>query len=461
MRLGRTIPPVAAPIYIRDIISGLTGLIRGQKELNRFKSELKDYFGAKHCFLLSSGKAALTIILQALHEANPDKDEVLIPAFICYSVPSAIVRAGLKVKLCDSDPETLDFNFDQLEKVFDQSKSTIQNSKFKIQNSKSNPAIQNSKLKIKNSKTLAIISPHLFGIRADIEKTREIVKDSDVTIIEDAAQVMGGDLDGKKLGTFGDVSFFSLGRGKAFSTVEGGIILTDRDDLAENINKQIIAIFGYTSIEKIVLIIKAVILNIFMHPILFWIPKLMPFLKLGQTIYDTDFKIKKMSCFQAGLAKNWQKRVKQFQKKRSECTRFWAKIIKNSNFYTYFSMDPISKHSDSIIQHSNPPSTIQNSQFKIQNFSSSSNPLLRFPVRVDSHTLWEKILKQSKQRGLGIMFTYPDSVNGIKDLKNEFKDQNYPGAKELARNLITLPTHSFVSQKDIKKISLLISKLTL
>ena len=56
------------------------------------------------------------------------------------------------------------------------------------------------------------------------------------------------------------------------------------------------------------------------------------------------------------------------------------------------------------------------------------------------------------------MFTYPDSVNGIEDLKNEFKDQNYPGAKELARNLITLPTHSFVSQKDIKKINSILSK---
>ena len=130
MRIGRTIPPAAAPIYVRDIISGLTGLIRGQNELNRFKSELKDYFSAKHCFLLSSGKAALTIILQALHDANPDKEEVLIPAFICYSVPSAIVRAGLKVKLCDSDPETLDFNFDQLEKIISHSKLAIQNSKF-------------------------------------------------------------------------------------------------------------------------------------------------------------------------------------------------------------------------------------------------------------------------------------------------------------------------------------------
>ena len=436
MRIARTIPPAAAPIYIRDIISGLIGLIRGQNELNRFKSELKDYFGVNHCFLLSSGKAALTIILQSLHEANPDKDEVLIPAFICYSVPSAIVRAGLKVKLCDSDSDTLDFNFNQLEKIISHSKPKIQNQKFKIQ----------------NSKTLAIISPHLFGLPADIERTREIVKDSDVTIIEDAAQVMGGEANGRKLGTLGDVSFFSMGRGKAFSTVEGGIILTNRDDLAESINKQLNVIYDYTFLEKIILIINVIILNIFMRPIFFWIPKSLPFLKLGDTIYNPNFKIKKMSSFQAGLAKNWQNRIKQFQKKRSECAKFWAKITKNPNFHTYFSIDPISKHSDSKIQNSNPPS-------KIQNFSSSSIQLLRYPVKISDHTLREKILEKSNKMGLGIMFTYPDSVNGIEDLKNEFKDQNYPGAKELAKNLITLPTHSFVSQKDIEKISLLISEL--
>lgn len=429
LRLGRTIPPAAAPIYIRAIISGLTGLMRGQKQLNRFRSELKDYFVAKHCFLLSSGRAALTIILQALHEANPDKDEVLIPAFICYSVPSAIVRAGLKVKLCDSDPETLDFNFDQLEEI-----------------------IQNSKFKTKNSKILAIISPHLFGIPADIKRVRKTVKDSEVTIIEDAAQVMGGEAGGKKLGTLGDVSFFSLGRGKAFSTVEGGIILTDRDDLAENINKQFKIISDYNFIEKIVLIIKAVILNIFMHPILFWIPKSMPFLKLGQTIYNTDFKIKKMSCFQAGLARNWKKRVKQFQKKRLECSMFWSGIISNiPKLYSYTA---------SKTQNSNTPSTTRNSKLNIQDFFVLSSPLIRYPVKVSEHTLWKKILENSNKMGLGIMFTYPDAVNGIEELKNEFKDQNYPGAKELATNLITLPTHSFVSQKDIKKISILISELT-
>src|SRR5210317_1112301 len=117
MRIGRTLPPAASPIYIRNILNGFKGLLRGQQQIERFRSELKDFYGVKHCFLVSSGKAALTLILRALHDLYPDRDEVLIPAFICYSVPSAIVRAGLKVKLCDVNPDTLDFDYDQLKEL--------------------------------------------------------------------------------------------------------------------------------------------------------------------------------------------------------------------------------------------------------------------------------------------------------------------------------------------------------
>jgi len=117
MRIGRTIPPAASPIHPYDILMGVKGLLRGRFEIDDFKLELKKHFQVRHCFLLSSGKSALSIILVALKQIFPDRNEVLIPAFTCYSVPSAIVRAGLKVRLCDVNPETLDFNFAALQKI--------------------------------------------------------------------------------------------------------------------------------------------------------------------------------------------------------------------------------------------------------------------------------------------------------------------------------------------------------
>src|SRR6266850_7757066 len=114
MRVGRTLPPAATPIDIRAIVSGVCGVFHGRKELERFQSELREHFGVKHCFLVSSGKAAFTLILLALKVLFPDRDEVLIPAFTCYSVPSSVVRAGLRIRLCDLRPDSLDFDFAQL-----------------------------------------------------------------------------------------------------------------------------------------------------------------------------------------------------------------------------------------------------------------------------------------------------------------------------------------------------------
>ena len=167
MRIGRTLPPAAAPIYPGDILSGIQGLFNGHRELGRFETELKDYFQVKHCFLLSSGKATLSLILQALRDIQPERDEVLIPAFTCYSVPSAIIRSGLRIKLCDINPDTLDFDYDQLSRLLSQSspaKASLEPNKPNQPNKHNEPKQPNKPM----SRLLCIIPTHLFGIPSDI-----------------------------------------------------------------------------------------------------------------------------------------------------------------------------------------------------------------------------------------------------------------------------------------------------
>jgi perosamine synthetase len=405
MRIGRTLPPAAAPIYLKDIFSGLKGLIRGSKEINRFESELKAHYNVKHCFLLSSGKAALTIILKALHELHPDRNEVIIPAFTCYSVPSAIIKAGLKVKLCDINPETLDFDFDQLKKILSQSNSSNA-----------------------QSSILAVIPTYLFGLPADVGQVRKIIGDDKVAIIEDAAQAMGGTLREKKLGTLGDAGFFSLGRGKAFSTIEGGIILTNKNSIADNITKQMKTLPTYNMLEIIKLFIYSIALIIFMRPALFWFPKYLPFLKLGQTIFEPKFPLKKMSSFQAGLSKNWQARLKNIISIRQQKAKaFTASFQKNDNL------------TSSMI------------------YQNGTHSLLRFPLKIYDSQTFDRILSKSKKKGLGIMRSYPDSINNIKELQNYFKNKTYPNANMISKHLLTLPVHHFLSLSDSLKIKELIN----
>jgi perosamine synthetase len=409
IRIGRTLPPAAAPISLRDIWNGLKGLLRGQAEIKRFESELRDYFKVQYCFLVSSGTASLTLILRALHDLFPERDEVIIPAFTCYSVPSAIVRARLRIRLCDVDPDTLDFNFDRLSTLFS------------------------------STRLLAIIPTHLFALPADIERVRQLVKSPEVTIIEDAAQAMGGKKNDRLMGTLGDVSFFSLGRGKALSTVEGGIILTSRENIAKKISGLMEALPGYGPLGLITLWFKSLALSLFLRPSLFWLPKALPFLKLGETLFNPNFKMRTMSGFQAGLTREWHGKLKHGLKVRSELTMKWSSIT-----HAVSSQNGLHTQAPRILS-------------KVGEDGINGVPnLLRFPMRINDTRLRHEILKESQRTGLGMMHAYPDSVNGIKEVKAQFLNQEFPAAKTCARNIVTLPTHHFVTRQDIQRITELI-----
>lgn len=411
MRIKRTLPPAAAPMDIGAIISGLRGVKNGQKEIERFHSELKAFYQVENCYLLSSGKAALFIILKVLHHMHPDRNAVVIPAFTCYSVPSAIVKAGLKIRLCDVDQNTLDFDFDQLSDIHARESKGI----------------------------LAVVPTHLYGISPDIDKIRRIVCDTAITIVEDAAQGMGGMRKGKKNGSMGDVGFVSLSRGKAFSTVEGGIILTEREDIAAAIGQQVGMLPEYNLQENLILLLSSVFMVVFIHPSLFWFPKLLPFLKLGDTLFSTDFAVKKMSAFQAGLSKGWQQKLAAFNETRSTNSEYWLRFFQ-------------------LLSEKSPAVAVGeagcgqcDSIFSVIT-DRLSQSCLRFPVKINAHFVRNRILERSEWMGLGIAPSYPDSVDGIVELIEFFRGQFYPAAKEVAEKLVTLPVHTFVNEIDQNKI---------
>jgi perosamine synthetase len=398
LRIGRTIPPAAAPLTWRSILDGLAGWIRADEEVRRFERELKHYFRKKHCFLVSSGKAALTLILQSLSEQCPNRDKVLIPAYTCYSVPSAITKAGLKVMLCDVAEGSFDYDFEKLR-----------------------PLLADKRL-------LCVISQHLYGVPADIERLREMIGPLPIGIVEDAAQAMGGRRSETKLGTLGDAGFFSLGRGKAFSTVEGGVIVTDRAELAQIIERRHEKLPAYSLGEICTLFIYALALRVLMHPLLFWLPQGVPFLRLGETIYDPKFKIRKMSAFQGGMARGWSERLAEFGERRRRNAEYWQRLETDGGFRLDFTHN-------------------------------GENPdLLRFPLETLDRTMRDWLSEKGSEIGLGIAPGYPDSIDHIKELRNHFSGQTYPQARGLAERLVTLPVHPLLSAKDRERIEDLLDR---
>lgn len=387
-RIGRTLPPAAAPIDLKSIISGVAGLFSGENARISFEKSLKEYFHAKHCFAVSSGKAALVLILQSLHELSPERDEVLIPAYTCYSVPSAIVRAGLKVRLCDMASDSLDFDFDRLE------------------------------TQLENPRILCVMPTHLFGLPADVERVRNLINHRGIFVVEDAAQAMGGDKDGKRLGSLGDVGVFSLGRGKAFSTVEGGIIVTDDDSIGRAIHNRLGTVSGYGPLDCLKLVLYAIALLVLIHPLIYWLPKSLPFLRLGETHFEPSFPVRRLSSFQAGMAKGWERRIEELKRIRAN-------------------------NAKEIAAYGVVPPGLSNAPIPA---------LIRFPILIEDVDAKCRILQKSERMGLGISDGYPGSIDGIEELEIIFGGKGFPVAKDIAERLISLPVHIFVSKSDIRNI---------
>lgn len=289
-------PPVASPVGGVSLFHGLMGLLFPQHYIRRLNDELKTHFNVQYVFDASSGKAGLSLILRAMKRLTPHRDEVILPAYTCFSVPSAIVDAGLRPVPCDVDSSGFDYSFDQISSLI-------------------------------SDRTLCVISCDLFGLASNISRLHEICADKDIFIIDDAAQAMGGQQDGQMLGTRGDAGIFSLGRGKCVSAGSGGIVLTNSDAIAAELAKEYASLPPTGSLESIRDFLAVLIQSLLIHPRLFWIPAGIPQLRIGETRFYESIPIKRLSGVSAGLMRNWNKRLETSAVVRCNSGRFYQERL--------------------------------------------------------------------------------------------------------------------------------------
>lgn len=390
MNIQRTIPPTAAPISLMDLVHGFRGIMN-RKYSVRLENELKEYFGTNHVFLVSSGKAALFLILSGLKRLT-GKKKVILPAYTCFSVPSSVRMAGLEIVLCDIRPETLDYDFTQLKKLVD-------------------------------DETLCILSTHLFGIPSDVAKIRNVTGDRRIFIVEDAAQAMGGVIDGQKLGTLGDVAFFSLGRGKNITCGSGGVIITSARDIADSIRKEHADLENISMIEYVENIVEIFFQTMFIRPDFYWFPKNLPFLKIGETHYYAEFPVKKFTGFQAGLLHDWREKLEAMNRVRSGNAKYYIEYFQLSG--------KIPIHENGLYYN-------------------------RFPMYAADKTSKDKLCEMGDVFGISSM--YPSPIHKIKEIKDNYKHIHFGSAEFVADTLVTLPTHGLINEKDRKRICEMVGK---
>jgi dTDP-4-amino-4,6-dideoxygalactose transaminase len=260
------------------------------------ESELRDYLDASEVFLFSSGRAGLTVLLRSLARTRPER-RVVIPAYTCYSVPAAVVRAGLEPVLVDVDPSTLDFDETSLRHALD------------------------------GDGVLCVIPTHLFGVAADVARLRERCRDG-VFIVEDAAQALGvPGPDGRPLGTLGDAAVFSLGRGKHVTCGSGGVVVVRSASLGGHCRDLHRGLGAAGAIGGFRLWIEMAVMSMLIDPRLYWVPAGLPFLGLGRTVYSTDYAVTDLSPVAVGALRHWRERLEAANAKREETVRLLGRAI--------------------------------------------------------------------------------------------------------------------------------------
>lgn len=206
--------PIAKPIItenekkaVLEVMS--TGQLASGKYVEKFEDMFKNYLGCKYAICTNSGTAALHAAL--LGAGIGKGDLVITTPFSFIATSNAILYVGATPLFADVEEETFNIDPDKVENL-----------------------IRNTKEKIK-----ALIIVHIFGNPCNMDRIMEICEKHNIILIEDCAQAHGAEFKKKKVGTFGTVSAFSFYPTKNMTCGEGGMVVTDDDEIYNSVLKVI------------------------------------------------------------------------------------------------------------------------------------------------------------------------------------------------------------------------------
>lgn len=210
--LGKTTIPLMVPSYgWEEVCEALDSVLDTQvtmgEKVKRFESMFAEYIGVRFATMVNSGSSANLLALSVL--TNPifkDRlrlgDEIITPAVTWATTVYPIINCGAVPVLVDVDLETFNVNAEEIKKAI-------------------------------TNKTRAIVPVHLLGNPCNIDKIMEIAREHNLYVIEDACEAHGAEFKGRKVGSFGDLATFSFFFSHHISTIEGGMVLTNNEELAE------------------------------------------------------------------------------------------------------------------------------------------------------------------------------------------------------------------------------------
>jgi perosamine synthetase len=185
--------------YLNECID--TGWISSEGPfVKKFEDEFAKLVNKKYAISVTSGSSALEAAISAFD--LKEGDEVILPTFTIISCVNPLIRLGVVPVFIDSNVDTWNMDVSQIEDKI-------------------------------TSKTKAIMAVHIFGLPVNMDPLIKLAEEYGLLIIEDAAQAIGLEYKGRPCGSFGDISTFSFYSNKLITSGEGGMIVTDNEELAE------------------------------------------------------------------------------------------------------------------------------------------------------------------------------------------------------------------------------------
>jgi perosamine synthetase len=165
-----------------------------------FEDRIKELTGSKHAIAVTNGTAALYCCLKSL-DIGPG-DEVIVPNITFVASSNAVIMAGATPVFCEVDEKTFCIDPHKMKELI-------------------------------NDRTKAVMPVHLYGQSCDMEEILRICREKSIYVVEDAAQGVGVKFNDKHVGTFGDLGILSFYGNKTITCGEGGVILTESDELRD------------------------------------------------------------------------------------------------------------------------------------------------------------------------------------------------------------------------------------
>ncbi len=201
------VPRFSPSFSVVELGAALKALAVGDDrgKVEAFEHAFARYIGVKHAVMVGSARMGAYLVMKGW--GLEPGDEVMLPGFTYFSIPSILLPLGIRPVFVDVDPGTFLMDPEDFERKL-------------------------------TGRTRVVVPTHLYGFPCAMDPILKAAWGAGVKVLEDCAQATGARYHGKRVGSFGDAAYYTFGLTKNITTLKGGMVTTDDDDLAEFLHRE-------------------------------------------------------------------------------------------------------------------------------------------------------------------------------------------------------------------------------